>query len=69
MTDEGSQVDAEQSRPMSGAALPALMAAQAVSVTGTQITALALPTLAILVLHAGPLAASLLFALEYGSRG
>jgi MFS family permease len=45
------------------------MVAQAVSVTGTQVTALAIPTLAILVLHADPLAAAFLFALEYGVQG
>ncbi|MGW3044272.1 MFS transporter [Kitasatospora sp. NPDC001159] len=50
-------------------AVPALMFSQGVSVAGTQVTALALPTLAILLLGAGPLAASLLFALEYGVQG
>jgi MFS family permease len=45
------------------------MFSQGVSVAGTQVTALALPTLAILLLGAGPLAASLLFALEYGVQG
>ncbi|MBD0690587.1 hypothetical protein BG452_07820 [Streptomyces sp. CBMA123] len=45
------------------------MFAQGVSVAGTQVTALALPALAILLLGAGPLAASLLFALEYGAQG
>ncbi|MFH8383181.1 MFS transporter [Kitasatospora sp. NPDC018058] len=49
--------------------MPALMFSQGVSVAGTQVTALALPTLAILLLDAGPLAASLLFALEYGVQG
>jgi MFS family permease len=43
-----------------------LAAAQLVSVAGTQVTALALPTLAILTLNAGPVTASLLFALEFG---
>ena len=46
-----------------------LVAAQFVSLTGSQITALALPTLAVLRLDAGPLAAGLLFALGYGMRG
>jgi hypothetical protein len=32
----------------------ALLAAQTVSLTGKQVTALALPTMAILALHAGP---------------
>ncbi|MFD7451422.1 MFS transporter [Kitasatospora sp. NPDC059827] len=50
-------------------AVPALMFSQGVSVAGTQVTALALPALAILLLDAGPLAASLLFALEYGVQG
>jgi hypothetical protein len=44
---------------------PAVVA-QAVSVTGSQVTALALPTIAVLALGVTPLAASLLFALEYG---
>ncbi|MFD8702535.1 MFS transporter [Kitasatospora sp. NPDC059648] len=55
-------------RPFRGA-VPALMFSQGVSVAGTQVTALALPTLAILLLDAGPLAASLVFALEYGIQG
>ncbi|MFE5582261.1 MFS transporter [Kitasatospora sp. NPDC056531] len=54
---------------LSRRAVPALMFSQGVSVAGTQVTALALPTLAILLLDAGPLAASLLFALEYGVQG
>ncbi|MFD5463612.1 MFS transporter [Kitasatospora sp. NPDC127059] len=55
--------------PPAGSAVPALMFSQGVSVAGTQVTALALPALAILLLDAGPLAASLLFALEYGVQG
>lgn len=46
-----------------------LVVAQAISLTGTHVTAVALPTLAVLHLDASPLAAALLFALEYGSRG
>ncbi|WP_222433315.1 MFS transporter [Micromonospora sagamiensis] len=45
------------------------MFAQLISLTGTHVTALALPTLAILLLDAGPVAAALIFALEYGARG
>jgi MFS family permease len=43
--------------------------AQLISLTGTHVTALALPTLAVLLLDAGPVAAALIFALEYGARG
>lgn len=46
-----------------------LVVAQFISLTGTHVTAVALPTLAVLHLDASPLAAALLFALEYGSRG
>ncbi|MFG1953495.1 MFS transporter [Micromonospora sp. NPDC048830] len=50
-------------------AIRPLVLSQLVSLTGTHVTALALPTLAVLLLDAGPLAASLLFALQYGARG
>jgi MFS family permease len=43
----------------------ALLAAQTVSLSGTQVTALALPTLAILSLHAGPAQVGLLVALPW----
>lgn len=60
-------------RPLRGLVDPAvplrLVAAQSISLTGTHVTAVALPTLAVLHLDASPLAAALLFALEYGSRG
>ncbi|WDZ83217.1 MFS transporter [Micromonospora cathayae] len=50
-------------------ALRPLVLAQLVSLTGTHVTALALPTLAVLLLDAGPVAAALIFALEYAARG
>ncbi|WP_141725197.1 MFS transporter [Micromonospora pallida] len=50
-------------------ALRPLVVAQLISLTGTHVTALALPTLAVLLLDAGPVAAALIFALEYGARG
>lgn len=46
-----------------------LVLAQLLSLTGTHVTALALPTLAVLLLDAGPVAAALIFALEYAARG
>lgn len=52
-----------------GTPVRTLSTAQLVSATGTQVTALALPTVAVLTLDAGPLAASLLFALEFGVQG
>lgn len=70
MADEGARtVPVAAPTSSSRRAVPALMFSQGVSVAGTQVTALALPTLAILLLGAGPLAASLLFALEYGVQG
>ncbi|MFG2846525.1 MFS transporter [Kitasatospora sp. NPDC048296] len=70
MTDEGAgTVPVAAPASPSRRAVPVLMFSQGVSVAGTQVTALALPTLAILLLGAGPLAASLLFALEYGVQG
>lgn len=42
--------------------------AQLISVVGTQVTALALPTVAVTGLNAGPLEAAVLFALGYGSQ-
>lgn len=52
-----------------GPSIRVVASAQLLSVTGTQVTALALPTLAVLTLDASPLAASALFALEYGVQG
>ncbi|MDG4765942.1 MFS transporter [Solwaraspora sp. WMMD406] len=49
-------------------ALRPAVAAQAASVVGTHVAALALPTVAVLVLHASPVAAATLFALEYGAQ-
>lgn len=51
-----------------GAALAPLVAAQGVSWAGTQVTALALPALAVLGLGARPLVAAALFALQYGAQ-
>ncbi|GIJ27303.1 MFS transporter [Micromonospora qiuiae] len=48
--------------------LSPLVAAHGVGVVGTEITALALPTLAILYLGASPLVASALFAIEFGAH-
>ncbi|GIJ79292.1 Predicted arabinose efflux permease, MFS family [Micromonospora phaseoli] len=45
-----------------------LVAAHGIGVVGTEITALALPTLAILTLGASPLVASALFAIEFGTH-
>ncbi|WBB56663.1 MFS transporter [Verrucosispora sp. WMMD573] len=45
-----------------------LVAAHGIGVVGTEITALALPTLAILHLGASPLVASALFAIEFGTQ-
>jgi predicted MFS family arabinose efflux permease len=45
-----------------------ILAAQTISVSGSQISVLALPTLAVLFLGAGPLAAAVLFALTYGAE-
>ncbi|WBB80749.1 MFS transporter [Micromonospora sp. WMMD882] len=61
-----------RARPASALRDPALrplVLAQLVSLTGTHVTALALPTLAVLVLAAGPVAAALIFALGYAARG
>lgn len=49
-------------------ALRPAAAAQLVGVVGTHVAALALPTVAVLVLNASPVAASALFALEYGAQ-
>lgn len=49
-------------------AMRPVIVAQAVSVAGTEVTALALPTLAVLRLNARPLAAALLFAIGYGAQ-
>ncbi|MFY1631679.1 MFS transporter [Solwaraspora sp. WMMB335] len=49
-------------------ALRPAVAAQAASVVGTHVAALALPTVAVVVLHASPVAAATLFALEYGAQ-
>lgn len=69
MADEAAGAAPSVASPPARSAVPALMFSQGVSVAGTQVTALALPALAILLLDAGPLAASLLFALEYGVQG
>ncbi len=45
-----------------------ILTAQAISVSGSQISVLALPTLAVLFLGAGPLAAAVLFAIAYGTE-
>nr|MDT0659385.1 MFS transporter [Micromonospora sp. DSM 115978] len=49
-------------------ALRPAVAAQVAGVVGTHVAALALPTVAVLVLAAPPVAASALFALEYGAQ-
>ncbi|WP_212822220.1 MFS transporter [Polymorphospora rubra] len=62
---------AARRRPWSrtpGHGLGSLVTAHGVGVIGTQITALALPTLAIIHLGASPFAASVLFALEFGAQ-
>ncbi|MFF9640450.1 MFS transporter [Kitasatospora aureofaciens] len=69
MADDSRGAASEVTAPSSRGAVAALMFSQGVGVAGTQVTALALPTLAILLLDAGPLAASLVFALEYGIQG
>ncbi|MEU6970261.1 MFS transporter [Kitasatospora aureofaciens] len=69
MADDRPGAASEITAPSSRGAVAALMFSQGVGVAGTQVTALALPTLAILLLDAGPLAASLVFALEYGIQG
>lgn len=45
-----------------------MLTAQAISVSGSQITVLALPTLAVLFLDAGPFTAAFLFAIAYGAE-
>ncbi|MFJ4186149.1 MFS transporter [Kitasatospora sp. NPDC089509] len=69
MADDSAGSSPAAAPPPVRGAVPVLMFAQGVGVAGTQVTALALPALAILLLDTGPLAASLLFALEYGAQG
>ena len=54
---------------MNRAAVRPLVVSQAASVFGTQVTVLALPTVAVLSLGATPVQAALIFALEYGAQG
>jgi MFS family permease len=55
-------------RGLGDPAIRPVVLAQGVSVIGTQVTALALPTLAIVGLGASPVVASVLFAIEYGAQ-